>query len=442
MTRFVFAISLFLLSAISLLCQVGVAGSIEGTVTDPSGAAVANATVVARNVATGVETTRQTTDAGFFAISPLQPGAYTVTVTASGFRKLVQSNIVVDALATIGLNPQLQIGTSEQQITVEAAPPVLQTDDATLGATMRNEIYDALPLAMNGVPRDPTQFAALSPGVNSYTTQVAGPSFGSFNGGQTYQNEIYVEGLPLTNAGTQGDTRNLALGVSVEAIDQFQVQTTGSKAMYEGQGVENYVLKSGTNAFHGAAYEYFRNTDLDARGFFPSFTPIEKQNEFGVNVGGPIKRDKIFFFGDYDGYRFLSASPPALQSIPTLLERSGNFSELPTVIYDPSTTSCNAQGVCTRTPFAGNVIPANRLSGVSKSFQSYLPAPTNGNIQNNYLTSLPELVNVNNTTDKVDFNLSDKDRFFVLFSLGKYTTNFTGSLAPGTSALPIPYTDA
>src|SRR5581483_3324674 len=282
MTRLLLIASLLLVPLLPALAQVTGSGTIEGTVVDPTSAAVAGATVTATNVATGVATTRQTTDAGFFVISPLQPGKYSVTVVANGFRKLLQNNIVVDALATVGLNPQLQVGNTERSITVEAAPPVLQTDDATLGATMRNEIYAALPLAMNGVARDPTQFVSLVPGVNSYTTQVAGPSFGSFNGGQTYQNEVYVEGLPMTNAGTQGDTRNLALGISVEAVDQFQVETNGAKAMYEGQGVENYVLKSGSNSIHGAAYEYFRNTDLDARGFFPSFTPIEHQNEFGV----------------------------------------------------------------------------------------------------------------------------------------------------------------
>ena len=162
---------------------------------------------------------------------------------------------------------------------------------------MENELYAALPLAMNGVPRDPTQFIALVPGVNNASTQAAGPTTAAFNGGQTYQNEVYLEGLPLTSAGTEGDTRYLAFAVSVDAVDQFQVETNGAKAQYEGQGVENFVLKSGTNSFHGAAFEYFRNTDLDARGFFPTATPIEHQNEYGGLLGGPIKKNKLFFFG-------------------------------------------------------------------------------------------------------------------------------------------------
>ena len=157
---------------------------------------------------------------------------------------------------------------------------------------------------MNASARDPSAFAGLVVGVNNYSTQPAGPSTGSFNGGQTYQNETYIEGLPLTNAGTESDTRNLAFGVSVEAVEQFQIETTGAKAMYEGQGVSNYVLKSGGNQFHGGVYEYFRNTLFDARGFFAPTTPVEHQNEFGATVSGPIKKNKMFFFGNYDGYRY------------------------------------------------------------------------------------------------------------------------------------------
>ena len=177
--------------------------------------------------------------------------------------------------------------------------------------------------------RDPSAFAGLAIGVDNYSTQAAGPSTGSFNGGQTYQNEVYIEGLPLTSAGTESDTRNLAFGVSVEAVDQFQVETAGAKAMYEGQGVSNYVLKSGTNQFHGGVFEYFRNTDFDARGFFAATTPIEHQNEFGATIGGPIKKNKLFFFGNYDGYRYVSATAPGYQIIPTTAERTGDFSAFP-----------------------------------------------------------------------------------------------------------------
>ncbi len=430
-----------LLAVAAATAQVGGSGTIQGTVTDPSGAAVPGASVTAMNVATGVQTTRETTEAGVFAISLLPAGEYTVTVRATGFETLTQQHVVLEALANVAVNPKLQVGAATQSITVEAAPSVLKTDDVALGSSMQNNVYDALPLAMNaaGSPRDPSAFAGLAVGVDNYSTQAAGPSTGSFNGGQTYQNEVYIEGLPLTSAGTEADTRNLAFGISVEAVDQFQVETAGAKAMYEGQGVENYVLKSGGNQFHGGVYEYFRNTDFDARGFFAAVLPVDHQNEFGATISGPIRKNKLFFFGNYDGYRLVSATTPiGYQSIPTAAERTGDFSAFPQVIYDPT----SATGTAARTPFPNNAIPTSRISKASQSFQSYLPPPTNTNITNNYLAVLPSTVDNDSTTDKIDYNLSDKHRIFALYTTGKYNWPTVGSLTPvSTSTLPTPYTD-
>src|SRR5450432_1693834 len=174
--------------------------------------------------------------------------------------------------------------------------------------------------------------------------------------------------------------------------------------MYEGQGVSNYVLKSGGNQFHGGVYEYFRNTVFDARGCFAPTTPVEHQNEFGATVSGPIKKNKMFFFGNYDGYRYDSATAPAFQSVPTADERAGNFSAFPQVIYDPT----SATGTAVRSPFPNNVIPGNRISAISQSLASYLPPSTNSLIQNNYLAVLPQLINNDSTTSKVDLNVSDR----------------------------------
>jgi hypothetical protein len=427
-----------LLVAAPVLAQVGGTGAIQGTITDPAGALVAGATVTATNSATAVQSERKTTATGAFLIPLLPAGDYTVSVKAAGFTTRTQTHVIVDALDTVSLNTQLQIGEANQSVTVDAQASILKADDSALGSTIENQVYDALPLAMNGAARDPSAFAGLALGVSNYSTQAAGPSTGSFNGGQTYQNEVYIEGLPLTSAGTESDTRNLAFGVSVEAVEQFQVETSGAKAMYEGQGVSNYVFKSGTNQFHGGVFEYFRNTDFDARGFFALTTPIEHQNEFGASLGGPIRKNKLFFFGNYDGYRFDSATPPGYQSIPTAAERNGDFSAFPQVIYDPT----SAVGSAVRTPFPGNIIPSSRISKISQSFQSYLPAPTNSAIQNNYLATLPNLVNNDSTTNKVDYNITDKNRLFGLISYGEYRNPIVGSLTPiSTSTLPIPYTD-
>ncbi len=417
-----------------LAAQIGGNGSIQGVVSDPSGAAVPGAAVTATNVATNVSTIRTTTGSGYYVLSPLPAGEYRVTVKATGFEMLSQEHVTVDALAQVGLNLTVKVGSAAQEMTVTATPPALNTNDASMGQTVRNEVYDALPLAMGNAPRDPTAFTALMPGVstNSATT---GNTAGNVLGGQDHSQEIYIEGLPSTNPSAQGESRTLGLGLSVEAVDQFQLESAGTSVEYQGQGSSNYVIKSGTNSFHGTGYEYFRNTALDARGFFAPVRPAEHQNEFGVNIGGPIKKNKLFFFANYDGFRFTQQVQPALASIPTLAERQGDFSALSVKIYDPQSTVCSAGGVCSRTPFPGNVIPANRISSISQNLQSSLPAPINNNLQNNFLEQVPTGYQDNSTTEKVDFNLNEKNTFSGVFSRGhrSQTTPYRGN------TLPLPY---
>ena len=472
--RYVAICFALLVSACTVYAQTGGTGSIQGTVTDPSGAVVAGADVDATSNSTGIKTESVTTDAGFYNIPLLQPGVYTVDVTAAGFQVLQQEHVIVDALATVTLNPKLAMGTSTQSVTVSSQPTMLQADSVAMGASIENNVYDALPLAMvNNQARDPAFFASLTPGVTATSFQATGTDLNSFNGGQQFQNEMYVEGLPITSAGTGGDSRNVSFGISVEAIEQFQVQTSGSEAMYEGQGVENYVVKSGTNQFHGGVFEYLRNTDFDARNFFNTTRPVEHQNEFGGTFGGPVKKNKMFFFGSYDGYRFNSAFAPQVQTIPTTAMQSGDFSQLllssnaggpPTA--DPIYNNVCSGGSCTSTQFvcpltstnaanAGklNIIPgspacpvtglANPISAVSQSFQSYLPTPANSNLSNNYLSqAIAQVVDQDTTTEKVDWNLSDRNRLFVVYSFGRYLAPVTGSYSAGTDALPLPYLQA
>lgn len=464
--RYVALCFALLFSACMVFAQTGGTGSIQGTVTDPSGAIVPGASITATNTATGTKTGTVTTDTGFFAIPLLLPGTYTVTVAATGFETLRQEHVIVDALATVTLNPKLNLGAASESVTVGSQPTMLQADDVKLGASMENNVYDSLPLAMtNNQARDPAFFASLTPGVTATSFQPTGTDLNSFNGGQQFQNEIYIEGLPITSAGTGGDTRNVSFGMSVEAIEQFQVATTGSESMYEGQGVENYVVKSGTNKFHGGAFEYFRNTIFDAKGFFPATTPVEHQNEFGATIGGPVIKNKLFFFGSYDGFRFRTGLPATYQTIPTTAMQSGDFSALPAGdnIYSNAcvgTTCVSTQFVCpsnsTNVANAGkaNIIPgspacpvtglANPISTVSQSFQSYLPTPTNSAITGNFLagTGLVQGVTQDTTTDKVDYDLSNKHRMFFVYSFGKYLQPVTGSYTAGTSELPLPYLQA
>lgn len=426
-----------LLGAVGLMAQIGGGGSIQGTVSDPTGAVIPNATVVATNVATGVKTTRHTTGAGVYSLAPLPAGEYNVSVSADGFQILVQEHVVVDALSIVGLNLTLRVGATTEQVTVSDRPPMLSTADARLGQTMRNDEYSSLPLAMSasGLPRNPLSFIYLQPGVQSVGR------WGNVMGGQDFSTDVYIEGIAITDPVQQGEGRNITQGISVEAVEQFQVETAGASAMYNGQGASNFVLKSGTNGFHGSAFEYFRNTVLDARGFFPALRPKENQNEFGFTIGGPIQKNKIFFFSSYDGYRHRIESAARFVSLPPLAQRRGDFSALPVAVYDPQSTSC-AGGPCARQQFPGNAIPANRISPISGYFQSFLPNPSNGNLQNNYLGVVPIGFNNNNTNNKVDVNLRDKHRLSFLFNHGKRSqaTPYRGGGNLQTS-LPLPYTE-
>jgi hypothetical protein len=424
------------------LAQVGGSGSIQGTVLDSSNAAIPGATVTATNVATGIETIRRTTEAGVYSLTPLPPGTYRVTVTLDGFQNFVRDGVVVDALSVVGLNVTLQVAGVTQDVVVTAAAPLLATADARLGQTIRNEVYTALPLVLNtGGPRDPTAFMFLMPGVQSVGR------WGNVMGGQDFTTDMYVEGIPITNAVVQGEGRNLSFGFSVDAIDQFQVETSGTAVMFNGQGASNYVVKSGTNTFHGSGFEYFRNKALDAKAFFSTIKPDDNQHEYGVTLGGPIRKNQMFFFGAFDGYRDRRQTPSALTSIPTLAERNGDFSALPVPIYDPRTTRPNPNGTgFVRDPFPNNIIPRDRMSPISQSFQQFLPDPTNGGLQNNFLGgALPTGFNNNNVTGKVDLKFNVRQQLSVLFSHGGRTqsTPYRGgnTVTNPQVALPLPYAE-
>ena len=437
--------------------QLGGTGAIQGTITDPGGAVVPGATVVATNVATSVSTTRQTNDAGLYVIKPLPPGEYKVVVSLSGFLTLIQEKVIVDALSTVTVDLSLKVGDVKETVTVADSPTQLNTSDARLGTTIRNELYTNLPLAMgtavagSGIgqgPRNPGAFIFLLPGVTE------GNRWGQINGAQGFSKDVFIEGTPVTDPIQQGEGRTISLGVSVEAVEQFQVETSGTGVEFNGQGAENYTIKSGKDQFHGSGFEYFRNTVLDARGFFPVVRPPEHQNEFGFTIGGPIIKKKAFFFFSYDGWRYRVTSPTQLVSIPTLKERVGDFSELPVAIYDPLTTVAIPGGF-SRTQFADpsratpanplglNIIPLARLSSISKVYQSFLPTPTNSGLLNNYLGQVPVAYNNDSFNAKIDYNLTSNQRLSGLYTHGKrsqpgpYREVSTGT---PQSALPLPYT--
>ena len=277
---------------------------------------IPNAVVTATSTTTGTKFSRTTSSSGEFDLSPLNNDIYTVTVTAKGFQSLTQENVHVNALEVADLKLILTVGAETQTITVSTAPPQLETSNATLGATMENDLYSALPIEMgaygNPDQRRATDFAFLMPGVqgnntNGNATTNTGIVNGSGSRGAV--SAVYVDGLPFVRAGGNGDPRYVWTAISVDAVDQFKVQTSGYSAIYEGQGIQNYTVKAGGNKYHGSVYEFFRNTALDTWGFFGPVPnpatgvpvkPVEHSNEYGINLSGPLIpigswREKVFF---------------------------------------------------------------------------------------------------------------------------------------------------
>jgi Carboxypeptidase regulatory-like domain len=444
--------------------QIAGAGAITGVVADSTGAVIPNATVTATSVSTGAKVTRTTTGSGDYNITPLNPGMYTVTVAAPGFQQLVQQNVNVDALATVTLPIKLTIGNTSESVTVTEAPPQLSTTDATLGAVMENEMYSALPIEMGAYgqadQRRATDFVYLMPGVqgnmtNGNATTNAGIVNGSGSRGAV--SAVYIDGLPFVRAGGNGDPRYVWTAISVDAVDQFQVQTSGYSAIYEGQGIQNYTIKAGGNRYHGSVYEFFRNTALDTWGFLGSVPnpatgvpvkPVEHSNEYGINLSGPLIpvgswKDKLFFYGNYNGFRYTSATPTPM-TFPTLAQQHGDFSApgLPT-IYDWNTSgACSAAngGALCRYAYPGNIIPSSQFSSVALKMQSYLPALSNQNLANNYVAANKTgLVNWS-TTDRVDYNLTSKDTLTMVAAIGRQaSSNPVGQTTAGRNVGPVPY---
>ena len=418
-------------AALPLYAQVEGTGTLQGTITDPSGAVVAGATITVTEPATGRAVSQTTPGSGSYVISALPPGQYTIDVHAKGFRPVLQENVTVNALTVVSVDLKLQVGSGSENVVVTSAPPDLDTENGSLDTTIPNSTYTALPLAMNGGPKSPLGFLSLVPGVASGDFGVE-----NINGGPSNSSFLYVNGLPVTTSEMQGDARNINGSTSTEVVDQFQVISSGVPAFYAGQGVTNLVTKSGTNQLHGDVYENLRNTALDAAGYFSTTTPVEHQNEYGGAAGGPIRRNRLFFFGNFDRFKITNGNPPTFYSLPTEAERMGDFSALPVPIYDPATTTCVA-GVCTRQPFAHNKIPMGRISSVSNQLQSYLPATQNGNLQNNFANAFTAGSTQNTYLGKLDATITTNHHAYALFQYGKVAP--IGIPTNGGPQLPLPY---
>src|ERR1700742_2191578 len=446
-------------------------GSINGTVKDSSGGSIAGASVVLTNQDTGVTQTMTTNALGEYIFAPIKIGTYSITAEFKGFQKGLQDNVKVDVQQKVLADITLPAGASAETVIVNEAPPALQTQAASVGQVIQEREVKSLPL--NG--RNFTFLAQLRRAVTQNQADTRGlGSSGSFaaNGLRAAQNNYLLDGLD-NNANLVDFLNGTAYAVRppVDAIQEFKVETNDYSAeMGRSAGaVLNATIKSGSNQFHGSAWEFLRNDKFDAANFFENAGGLAKgeyrQNQFGATFGGPIKHDKTFFFMDYEGTRIRQAVP-YVSTVPTALERSSgytNLSELlmkggtlPDVlgrsfaigqVFDPSTTRAVTCGVpdpvsgipapCgsnqdgtqlgfVREPFAGNIIPAGRLDPNAIKLLNIFPAPTSAGLFNNFASNPALANNVDQFDVRVDHSFSQKDNIFGRLSFQDVPTFIPG----------------
>ena len=448
-------------------------GSIEGSVTDPSGGAVPAANITVRNMDTGVTTNSVTTGAGIYSVPNLPPGRYAVTVEAANLKKHAQEGITVNTGTATALNITMQVGAVSETVTVTADASQLQTTSSEIGATVQPVLVQNLPLQVSGTVRNPVQFIGLVPGfVGNLGNNPGSNSTDDFkvNGGQEGGTDILVDGvsISLVSPNTQWNK-----GVSTDAVDEFRVLQSNFSAEYgqAGDGIVNLTVKSGTNELHGSGYDFLRNKSLDANNWFNNFRgdkrPVDTQNDFGATLGGPVwipkvynGKNKTFFFFAYEGFRFRTGGVNT-ESFPNEDFKSGNFAAI-----------CNsgfaANGICndrtsnpldpppvnmpcvsgdirvncvvtnqlydptTHAAISGNVLSNDPNFTLSKVMGNILPLlpTTNGQLTNNVTDRTISSTTANIYDVKIDHSFSDKHRISGGFDYDDTDTGGSSDLGP------------
>ena len=354
-------------------------GSVVGTVTDPSGAIIPGTTIVLKNTGTNTSETVVTGAAGNFTFSNLNPSTYDITATKQGFASLTQSGINVQVGAVVRVDVSLKLGTQSETVEVSAAQSLMQTESAELGGVVQGQQVEEAPL--NGrnvnnlldfipgvVPGGGTQGSTMSNQSDGQTQAIAYNNY-QIGGGFSGQSIFFIDGQEQNIAENNVDP----LVPTQDAVQEFRVSTSNVSPEFGGYGggVVQIVTKSGTNAFHGSAYEYLRNTHLDANDWFSNHDGLGKtplhQNQYGANLGGPIVKDKAFFFFSWE-HESLLTSAPLSETVPTTKEINGDFSG------DPETIYCPAVGSYGCTP--GQPLPGNQLTYIDPIAQHILQLET------------------------------------------------------------------
>jgi hypothetical protein len=363
--RIVALISGNLLLVPACLPQV-VTATLTGSITDSSGGSVPNASVKVTERSTGAVRSTKTSMDGVYNVPYLNPGVYRVEVEASGFKTYSQDTVRLDISTTARLDATLTPGSASETVTVTAEAPALQTDRAEVAKNFTAQTVAELPVANRNFQALAGLVAGVAPPVQNFTTSEdpQGTTFFNANGQGNSSNNTIVDGV---------DNTNPTLGLSIylpspEVVEEVHVSTSNYSAEFGrvGGAVVNATTKSGTNELHGTLWEFNRVAALLARDFFNKDTqtkPGYTRNEFGVAAGGPIVKDKTFFFGAYQG-RYLRQSSTSTNTVPASTAWfTGDFSQVPQLaLYDPNTGNPNGTG---RQPFANNIIPTSRISSIS-----------------------------------------------------------------------------
>jgi hypothetical protein len=414
---------------------------VNGMILDSSGAAMPDTQVTVTNLETGAKREATTNESGGYQFTLLQPGRYSIAARRQGFKQVTRDGIQLEVNQVARVDFSLEPGAVSETIEVRAAAPMLESNTSSVGQVIEQKAVSDLPL--NG--RNFAQLAILGPGVVGVGYGASGtigsgtrpddmrPGTELFsNGNREQSNNFMLDGVD------NNFRRNglITLRPSVEAVREFKIQTNlfqAEQGRNPGATI-NVVTKSGSNTFHGSVYEFFRNTQLDAKNFFAKAGAPKaqyQQNQFGASLGGPIRRDKLFFFADYEGFRKRQGTFASVNTVPTVAMRDGDFSGV-RPIYDPFTVRAAAGTASgyTRDPFPGSVIPKNRMDTVTSRLIQAYPLPYNSDLVNNQITN-PVLGQIWDQGDfRVDYNIDNQNTFFA-----RYSQQNTLTLPPSTFGL-------
>jgi Carboxypeptidase regulatory-like domain len=410
-----------------LLAQINTA-TLNGTVSDPSGAKIPGAQVTVEDAASQVTRVTRTNADGLFSVPLLQPGSYNITISKDGFATFKSTNVQLAISQVANLNATLQVGSSSQSVTVTGDVPLIDTSTAGLGTVIGQKETTELPL--NG--RQFVQLLQLAPGtVPISVSQSATPPIGSgattpsVNGGSNRSNLFFIDGIYATDPFFS----TFSISPSVDALQEFKEQTHTDQAEF-GQvtgGTVNIASRSGANSFHGEAYEFLRNNDLDARNFFAPTRGVYRQNQFGGTFSGRIIPNKLFFFGFYDGYRYTQASNN-FTLVPTQAQINGDFSALSTTLYNPYTYNPTTKTI---QPFAGNQIPVQYINaGMIAYLKAFVPLPNYfvPGSPYNFLNTESNTTNQDQGGIRGDYAVSEKDSVNGHFMMSRATNSTPSSL--------------